>query len=107
MSAVFFVIFSGIFGGLALAVVFSKIKRAPRPDRSDAFVSEHAPTDLINMAHIRVAGVGGLGLVVVALATAIDIPEIGRSIGLGLALGIIVALVLIFWRRRVGPMPSS
>ena len=33
-----------------------------------SFLQGTASTDVINMAHIKVAGVGGLGLVVVALA---------------------------------------
>ena len=107
MASIFFVVLSGLLGGIGLAVLFSKIKRARSgPDASDVF--EGAPaTDIINMAHIRVAGVGGLGLVLVALATAVDIPQIRQSVGLGLVLAVPFAIGLILWRRRSGPMPSS
>ena len=64
-------------------------------------------TDVINMAHIKVAGVGGLGLVFVALAVGLDIPEIGQAQAIALAFGIVFAVGLILWRRRRGPMPSS
>ena len=52
------------------------------------------------MAHIKVAGVGGLGLVVVALAVALDVPEIGQSQAISAVLGILFAVGLIIWRRR-------
>jgi hypothetical protein len=107
MAAMLMVVLFGLVGGIALAVLFSRFKRAPgRADSADVFAGA-SPTDIINMAHIKVAGVGGLGLVVVALATALDIPQIGQSMGLGLALAIPFALALILWRRRSGPMPSS
>jgi hypothetical protein len=107
MAAILMVVLSGLVGGIGFAVLFSRIKRSRSgPDASDVFGAS-APTDIINMAHIRVAGVGGLGLVVVALATALDVPQIGQSVGLGLALAIPFAVALILWRRRGGPMPSS
>ncbi|MDP9323897.1 MAG: hypothetical protein M3P13_09695 [Acidobacteriota bacterium] len=59
------------------------------------------------MARIRVAGVGGVGLMAVALAVAVSIPRIGVSLGLGLVLGAMLAAALILWQRRAGPMPSS
>jgi hypothetical protein len=59
------------------------------------------------MAHIKVAGAGGFGLVIVALATGLDVPEIGQTVLLGFTLGAVLAVGLIAWRRRRGPMPSS
>ena len=60
------------------------------------------------MAHIKVAGAGGFGLVIVALATGLDVPEIGQTVLLGFTLGVVLAAGLIVWRRkRGGPMPSS
>lgn len=63
--------------------------------------------DVINIASIRVAGIGGLGLVAMALALAWSIPRIGQSLALGAVLGVGLAAVLILWRRRLGPMPTS
>ena len=74
---------------------------------ADAFGGRPASTDIINAARIRVAGIGGLGLVAVAFAVAVSIPRIGLSLGLGLVLGALLAAVLILRRRREGPMPSS
>jgi hypothetical protein len=59
------------------------------------------------MAHIRVAGEGGLGLIAIAVASAFFVPRIGQTIGLGFALGAILAVVLVVLRRRSGPLPSS
>ena len=97
----------GVLGGIAIAVFFIRLNRG-RHSRApaDAFGGEPA-TDIINAARIRVAGVGGLGLVAVALGVAMSIPWIGLSLGLGLVLGAILAAVLILRRRREGPMPSS
>ena len=108
MAPIFFVVLAGVVGGLAFAYVFSKMKRSRNePELSDVFPAGTGSTDVINMAHIKVAGVGGLGLVVVALAVALDVPEIGQSQAISAVLGILFAVGLIFWRRRRGPMPSS
>ena len=63
--------------------------------------------DVINIASIRVAGVGGLGLVAMAAALAWSIPRIGQTMALGAVLGAGLAVVLILWRRRLGPIPTS
>ena len=62
---------------------------------------------MINMAHIKVAGIGGLGLVVMSIVVALYIPSIGVSIGTGLVFGALFAMWLIARRKRLGPMPSS
>lgn len=63
--------------------------------------------DVINISAVRVAGVGGLGLVVMALAVAWGIPRIGQTLALSAALGVILAAGLILYRRHAGPMRSS
>jgi hypothetical protein len=68
---------------------------------------EPGRTDVINVARIRVAGLGGLGLVAMAGVVAWFIPSIGQTIAIGLAAGVILAAVLILLRRRTGPLPSS
>jgi hypothetical protein len=72
----------------------------PRPDAAPLVAA-------INIAHIRVTGIGGLGFVLLALAVAAYIPSIGVSVATGAALGIVFAFVLILRRRRIGPLPSS
>ena len=59
-----------------------------------------ASPDHINMAHIRVAGVGGLGLVAMAAVVAWNVPEIGDVMAFALVAGVVLAVALIAWRRR-------
>lgn len=63
--------------------------------------------DVINMSRIRVAGVGGLGMVLVALAMAWVFPRIGQSLLIGVAGGLVVSAFIILRRRRSGPLSSS
>ena len=79
------------------------------PTQSDPFERDPAGTrrDVINISAVRVAGVGGLGLAVVALGVALGVPRIGQTMALSAALGVVFAAVLIVRRRRIGPMPSS
>lgn len=60
-------------------------------------------TDVINMANIKVAGFGGLGLVAMAAAVAFSVPSIGQSVMLGLFLGGFFAVFLVMWRRHQNP----
>jgi len=64
-------------------------------------------TDAINIARIRVAGVGGLGLLAMATVVAWFVPRIGQTLLLGVTLGVFLAAILIIRRHRVGPLPSS
>jgi len=96
-----------IVGGLVVAPLLALFHhRSARliepPSRRD-----DAPlVDAINIAHIRVTGIAGLGFVLLALAVAAYIPSIGVSLVTGAALGIVFAVVLIL-RRRKGPLRSS
>jgi hypothetical protein len=88
-------------GGLILAVLIarfgSRVNAAP-----DARLEPPSP-HLINMAHIRVAGVGGLGLVAMAIVVAIFVPLIRVTMTIALLLGVALAAALIAFRRRQGP----
>lgn len=77
-------------------------------DRDRASSRAPAPfgTDVINAAYVRVAGVGGLGLVAMALVVAWNVPRIGQELAIGGLLGVALAAVLIVWRRS-GPLPAS
>jgi hypothetical protein len=68
---------------------------------------EPLSTNVINIARIRVAGIGGLGLVAMALVIALAVPRIGQTLVAGLVLGLLFAFVLIARRRKDGAMPSS
>jgi len=64
-------------------------------------------TDMINMARIRVAGVGGLGMVAMSLVVAAFVPSIRFSMAIACALGVVLAAVLIAFRRRKGPLMTT
>jgi hypothetical protein len=108
MDPVTMVIVPGFLGGLVIALL---VIRSHRRGRADLVVVPYRPerpsTDVINMASIKVAGIGGLGLVAMAAAVALDVPQIGQSMAVGLGCGLIIAGVLIYRARRAGPMPSS
>src|SRR4249920_3051004 len=84
MSPIIFVVVLGIAGGVAMAAwMIWTSRRAGRPRVSTGpIVETHLSTDMINMAHIRVAGVGGLGLVFMSIITAIYLPSVGQALGL-------------------------
>jgi hypothetical protein len=96
----------GLFGGLALALVIARDRRGTPP----TFVPRRlaAPTPaLINMANIRVEGIGGLGMVAAVIAVAIADSRIRAAIIIALVLGGGLAVALIALRRRGGPLPSA
>jgi hypothetical protein len=105
MDPVTLVVVPGFLGGVVLAMIFVRLQRRSL-NRSDPFRRD-SPTDVINMARIRVAGVGGLGLVAMAVVVAVAVPRIGQSLAAGLVLGALCAVVLIARRYRTGGMPSS
>lgn len=109
MDPVTMVLVVGFLGGLALAGLVVLANRRER--RVSPVIIPYRPerpsTDVINMASIKVAGIGGLGLVAIAAAVALDVPHIGQSVAVGLGLGAIMAAVMIVRARRNGPMPSS
>ena len=98
-----------VAGGLVVAAVL--IWRQPRANRQlaaqDVFGKDAASTDIINMSHIKVTGLGGLGFVAVAIVTAITIPGIGVSMAIAAIGGGLIALAIIAWRRVHDPLPSA
>ena len=95
-------------GGLVVAPLLALFHRRSSPVREPLPRRDDAPlVDAINIAQIRVTGIGGLGFVLLAFAVAAYIPSIGVSLATGAALGIVFAVVLILRRRRRGPLPSS
>ena len=99
-----------VAGGVVVALLLIRLPRwsiAKAPQvHSGGHVSEIS-IDMINMAHIRVAGVGGLGLVVMCALVAIVIPPIGLSLGAGSVLGTVLAIIWIVRRSKAGPIPTS
>ena len=97
------VLFVGFLGGLLIASLMLLLHRRSAPDTVPVpYRSQPLSTDIINVASIKVAGIGGLGLVAMAAAVALDIPRIAQSVGLGMGLGVIGAVATIAWRRRPG-----
>lgn len=107
MEAIVILAVAGVVGGLAMAAWLFRFNREHLRNPLDTAVHQERPTDIINMAHIRVEGVGGMGMVLMAIAVALGIPQVGKSMAAGLLLGALFAVALIRWRRKAGPMPSS
>lgn len=108
MEPVVMIVVPGILGGFALAFLIVRLHRTALPDAGRHRSADGPlPLDVINMSRIRVAGVGGLGLLAMALVVAYFVPRIGQTLAVGLLLGITLGLGLILRRRRVGPISSS
>lgn len=90
----------GLLGGLVLAAVLARLNRTPSSNLSRRSNLEPISPDVINMAHIRVAGVGGLGMMAAALIIAINLPEIGFALLVAVVLGLVTAGGLIAYRSR-------
>lgn len=109
MDPVTTILVPGFLGGLVFAALYVlwQRRRPSAPSPTATYRSAPLSTDVINMASIKVAGVGGLGLVAMAAAVALDVPRIGETVAIGFVLGSISAAIMIVRRRRTGPMPSS
>ena len=96
------------FGAVIAGVLWLSRRGGSAPVRSnrDPF-REDAASDVINMARIRVAGFGGLGMVAVAIVLAMVYPRIGDTLTIGLLGGVLAAGAVILYRRRSGPLASS
>ena len=96
------VLIPGFLGGLLVAAFIVALRS--RSHHDDAVVMPYRPlpisTDVINMASIKVAGAGGLGLVAMAGAVALGVPRIFEATALGLTLGTGLAVVLILRRSH-------
>jgi hypothetical protein len=105
MDPIVTVVIPGFLGGLLIVLLINRFHRPPPaagpPDQSAT------ATDTINMSRIRVSGVGGLGLVAMALVVAWFVPRIGQTLLVGVTFGVFLAAILIMRRRRVDPLPSS
>lgn len=98
----------GVLGGLLFAGVAILLRgKGSRPSLDVPYRPDPISIDMINMASIKVAGVGGLGLVAMAAAVALGVPRIAQSMAVGIGLGAIGAAIVILRRRRTGALPSS
>jgi hypothetical protein len=94
----------GLLGGVLVALLLMRVLL--RPEREGYGRLEPPSPSLINMARIRVDGLGGMGMVAMATTVAIFVPRIRATMMIALFLGIALAALLIA-RRRKGPLPSS
>ena len=107
MDPVLMMLIPGVLGGVVVALLLRRVHWTDDSGQVSPRAGEPLSSGAINMAHIRVAGEGGLGLVAIAVASAIFVPRIGQTIGLGFVLGAVLAVALVLWRRHKGPLPSS
>lgn len=99
METLLMVLVPGVLGGIVLSFLLLRNRRGTPP----TFVPRRlaAPTPaLINMANIRVEGIGGLGMVAAVIAVAIADSRIRVAVFIAMTLGTGLALFLIRRRRR-------
>ncbi len=108
MDPITHIVVPGLVGGLVVAFLLVRWNRRPASRGvAGPAVQAQLSTDMINMAHIRVMGLGGLGLVAMSAIVAAYIPAVGLSLAAGFALGTVLAAILILRRKKAGPMSSS
>jgi hypothetical protein len=110
MDLSFWLFVPGVVGGVLIAIfLWLRPGRRGSLVRPDVFADRTSTggTDVINVSAIRVAGVGGLGLVGMAIALAWTFPRIGQTVILGAVLGTGLAVYLVWQRRREGPLSTS
>ena len=106
MDPLLFILIPGLFGGLVLALLIAANRRGTSPTFVPRRLAAPSPT-LINMAHIRVEGVGGLGLVAAVVIVAAMDSRLRLATIMAVVLGGGLALALIAMRRRNGSLPSA
>jgi hypothetical protein len=104
MEPLIFVLVPGLLGGIVVALIVWRLRFGQDAVRRRL---EPPSPGHINMAHIRVDGVGGLGMVAMAVTVAIFVPGIRFAMATALISGIAFAAVLIALRRRNGPLSSG
>jgi hypothetical protein len=106
MEPLLIILVPGMLGGLVLAVILAG-KRQGTPPSTVVPRRLAAPSPaLINMAQIKVEGVGGLGMVAAVVLVALADPRIRLATIVGAVLGLGLAIVLIARRRHNGATPS-
>jgi hypothetical protein len=106
MEPLLIILIPGLLGGLVLALLIA-VNRPRTPTIVVPRRLELPSPSLINMANIRIEGLGGLGMVAAVVAVAVADPRIRLATIAAAILGAGLALVLIAMRRRTGALPSS
>ena len=107
MEPILIIGIGGLLGGLVLALLIFRFQHPSEQASETSSPQLMSPMNAINMARIRVNGIGGLGMVAMATVVAIFVPRIREAMALALVLGVLFAVILIARRRRTGPLPSS
>jgi hypothetical protein len=98
---------AGVLGGLVIAAVLVLAQRQRYGLTGPSPFDGVPARDVINISSIRVAGLGGLGMIAVSVGLALTFPSIGWSLLLSAVLGTLLAVILIWRGRKLGPMRSS
>ena len=106
MEPLLIILIPGLLGGLVLALLIA-VNHPRTPSVVVPRRLESPSPSLINMANIRIEGLGGLGMVAAVVAVAVADPRIRLATIAAAVLGTGLALVLIAMRRRTGALPSS
>ena len=106
MEPLLIILIPGTLGGLALALLLPRLRRRTPVVAVPHHLEPPSPA-LINMASIKVEGVGGLGMVAAVLLVAATDPRIRLAILGAAVLGIALAVALIALRRATGALPSG
>ena len=99
MEPLLIILIPGIIGGLVIAGLIASKRIDLRGTGVGRGLEPPSPS-LINMAHIRVEGGGGLGIVAAVVAVALADPRIRLVIGVAALFGVALAWALIAWHRR-------
>jgi hypothetical protein len=105
MEPLIIIVVPGLLGGILVALLILHVRRGPESAAPGRL--EPPSPGLINMARIRINGIGGLGMVAMATTVAVFVPRIRATMTIALLLGAALAALLIAQRRRKGPLPSS
>jgi hypothetical protein len=89
-----------IGGGVTAAALFFSHSRWRQASFSDdRFAREGVAGDVLNMSRVRVAGLGGAGLLLVAILAAFQFPLTAATLLIGAIGGALGGLATIMWRR--------
>jgi hypothetical protein len=106
MEPLLIVLIPGVLGGIILAALIAGKRITLRTDGVDRQLAPPSPS-LINMAHIRVEGGGGLGIVAAVIAIALADSRLRLAMTIAALSGVVLAAVLIARRRARGPLTSA
>lgn len=93
------VLLAALIGGAAIAAIRFAVGRSRPSVVGDPFARDVFSTDTVNISHIRVAGVGGAGLVLAAMGVAAQYQLTAVAVTLGFCGGMVGAAAVILYRR--------